>query len=294
MLFSKIELLSDVGTSEDIEDGFVANPPFFAVFDGVSTPYSKSNPKKYYGENKLSSGTLVTQEARRSLQALINPQTTLSEALLKANSQIAALQKSIGRSLSDTANLAGATFAAAKIGEKTVEILQAGDSYAVLITKNGKVIITPNQLLGHDGWGDTLFRKIQMRHLKKNGGNLKEARISAWNEYYPLWLKQRTVDINNPKARSRFGLLNGQPQLQKCWFSLTVPSAELQLIILFTDGLIDYRDFKNEEELKAYLLEKYKKVGLKGLLSEKRRKEEKNKKRNYIDHTEATAIAITL
>ena len=294
MLYKKLELVSEIGTAEDQEDGLVISPPIFAVFDGVSTPYSKASPKKRYGEKQLSSGALLVKTASESLQHYSSDANAdLKKLLMITNQSIAKLQLTEMRmSLKDSANLAGATFAAARLSGETVEIMQAGDSYAFWVNADGTTSLTKDQVLNHDQRGDNLFRQFQEKSLKENGGDLSAARAAAWDKYLPVLIKQRKKNINNPKSPGGFVLLNGQPDLEKSWFYTQLPKSSLKLLLLFTDGLIDRKKFESDESMKKYLLETYRNGGLQNILFAKRKWERENEKKTYITHTEATAIAI--
>ena len=307
MLYKQIQLNFGAGTADWIQHGHVISPTIFAVFDGVSTPYSPKNPKKYYGREQLSSGALIVQRTCANIQktafGIETRESDVRKIMLQANRAIMDLQQCYDMPLHDPALLPGATFAVAAIGESSVDIMQTGDSYAVWQIKNGSCFITKNQLLEHDvKWGDPIFREIQRKHRKHfsaTGNELEvseeqlvAARTATWDEYYDLWIPKRREDINNPNSPSGFGLLNGQPEAKGCWFQTSVPREEINLLILFTDGLIDYASFKNDGELKEYIIRTYRQNGLRGILSKKRRWEKLHAKSNYVDQTEATAIAI--
>jgi len=53
----KIEAIYNKGTAENLEDGFVINPPFFGVVDGTSEPKHFIGRGFYF--NKMSSGEMV-------------------------------------------------------------------------------------------------------------------------------------------------------------------------------------------------------------------------------------------
>ncbi len=286
----RIEFLFDKGTAKEIEDGFFISEDLFAVFDGVSTPYSRKRPKQLIGFDKVNSGTWAVRKIIDSF-SMHRETWSLSEILHLTNVSL------LMGSWEPLELRPGATFAAAQIHKNHIEIAQIGDSCAVWKYKDGTCFATKNQLYEHDvKWCKPTFRGVMKKHMQGlpevTNEKLAEVRASAWDEYCELWVKKRTEDVNNKESLSGFGLLNGDPRTVDFWFSTILPVKNLELIVLFTDGLIDSEKTESENALARYIVDAYNKFGLTGMLQEKREHEILNVNSTFISHTEATAIAI--
>ncbi len=293
-MYKKIEMLFDKGSAKEIEDGFFISQRVFAVFDGVSTPYSRKRPRKLYGFDKTeTSGTLAVKRIIDSFKGR-GDSFPLQGTLSMANSALTKMKNELDLPF---ALMPGATFAAAQIGDIYVEVEQTGDSSAVWKYKDSTCFATKNQLYEHDvKWCKPTFQGVMKKHMQGlpevTNEKLAEVRASAWDEYCELWVKKRTEDVNNKESLSGFGLLNGDPRTVDCWFSTILPVKNLELIVLFTDGLIDSEKTESENALARYIVDAYNKFGLTGMLQEKREHEILNVNSTFISHTEATAIAI--
>lgn len=265
------------GTAEDVEDGLVISPPFFGVVDGFSAPYSPQVAKIRFGG--LSGGEMV----RRITQAtfcLAAGNLSLREIVSRVNQKIGEIQTAQGIPLSQADKLAGASFVFLKVTEEKTEVIQGGDCFIVWLDNSGKIAIIRNQAYGHVSRN----LKIMAGLMEKHQGN----RGAMWTEFCPILARFRKEDVNNPESDAGFACLNGQPILKECWQKTEIPTAELRLAILFTDGFVPYSETAPQTGLQQRFIEEYEKIGLAGILQKKRR----NDFNPHITEEEATAIAL--
>lgn len=272
----RIETIFSQGTSERREDGLINNQPFFGVVDGVTAPYSPSRPPTLF--EGMSGAEMVRKLILETFYAA-KFSLPLKKVVLEANRKIREFHTTQGIPLKRSDLLSGATFAFAKIG-KTIEIIQGGDCFAVWVI-NSEIGITKDQtqLAAH--------HRLIPELMKKYEGN----REKMWNEFYPHLCALRQRDYNQ-KIETGFAVLNGQPWVSECWQKIEVPSRDLELLLLFTDGLVPVKERNKEEKLAKKVIALYREKGLVGILERTRRIEEQQKESSHIDHEEATAIAI--
>ncbi|MCK4781654.1 protein phosphatase 2C family protein [Candidatus Parcubacteria bacterium] len=295
MKIKRIEAIYDRGTAKHIEDGFVVNPPFFGVFDGVSSPYGPNNPiGPFDGEAIVKTITEIFNSACSK--------ELLEGVLLRANNRVADKQREYKNPLNRADKLAGACFAVAKINKKHIDIIQAGDCFALCVTKNGNINITKNQVYQHETEMNNIVNRLLKKIAKEKGIDSKKAtekekeeiRGEMWNRFYFKLCKARQQDVNNPKSRRGYGILNGQEASSQMWKQMSLPRSEIKLLLLFSDGIIPWEIMKNSNELvlaeKIYYL--HLNGGLQKILNEARKTEKAAKELNYMDFAEATAIAI--
>lgn len=198
--------------------------------------------------------------------------------------------------------LPGATFAIAKIGEEEIEIIQAGDCFA-LWAKGDEIEATPNQTRGHDNEFKGLIERLQRQIAKeKYKIELEEAtpeqskiiREEMWLEFRPEWQKGRARDINNPSSPQCYGLLNGQVELKQAWIRKIIPRNKLSNLLLFTDGMVPYETYKekNDMEIVREIYATYRRGGLHESLRIVRLTEEKFRAVAWTDAAEAAAVAV--
>jgi len=299
-MIKRVELLHDIGNAKDVEDVYFADQVsgVFGVFDGVSMPYSVKHPIERFGPNHLSSGAVVVREVvSRTLQARVcnYKDEPLRDMIVSANHMVRFFQAMLGVPMDRTDMLPGAVFAAVKVGKEKTEILQCGDSMALWVKRDGSYWITRNQVLVHKSelWEE--WRRLKRKHRELCEGNLVAAYDAAWEELMPAYTEWRRVNTNNRASQNWYGLLNGQPQSEACWFSAEVPTNELVSIFLFTDGLVSYEDFSDENDLARYILTVHRRLGSLGHILESVRYNELLKKEKSLGIArEATAIAVHL
>lgn len=300
----KTEQLYDKGSAPYVEDGLFLCDPFYGVVDGVSAPYGPKHPLKL--TDGKSGGELVARTIEQYVQN--RPQKdlklpTLEQLTLEVDYNLETIQDIHHL---PTGELSGATFAFAKVGERHVEIVQGGDCFALWKLHDGTVGITKNQVRLHDTAMNAEILRTQREVAKELFGvSLEEAtqeqrgkiRGEMWNRFYFTLKEARNQDANNPASPRRYTLLNGQ-LLQKSeepiWFSTQLPRDQVQLLLLFSDGLIPWQVMggMSDEQIARKVLTDYERGGLKYLLEVARGIEKCLAAVNYTDAAEATAIAL--
>ena len=128
--------------------------------------------------------------------------------------------------------------------------------------------------------------------LEKSGGDMGK----AWNLYRPFYQERRVFCPNRNIGKGGFPLLNGDPALEKCWISKTMPwEQDPLLVFLGTDGLlppsaVNPNDF---EPLAESIINRFSARGVKSVLDWRDQEEAKAK---ILQHTpgwpEATAVVL--
>jgi hypothetical protein len=312
----KISVIYDQGSSHFREDGFVLTKNIFGVLDGVSAPYSPNHPpKKFF--NGLSGGEMIVRLVEEFFSgtailgkygAIDMPSNISKERLLE---EIVAVNQlileeteiALGTDIS-IGELPGATFAFAQV-EKYITVVQGGDCMAVIELRSGDIVVTPNQVRGHDQEMNSKIEQIQRKiacdlfklPLEEIPEDKRsQVRNRMWDIMYEVLVKARNEDVNNPKSPRGYALLNGQPQLRKMMWKRVFPAREVKNILLFSGGIVPWSIMakKDDNEIGQEVLKEFKSKGLAGLLISARHTEEKNASVNYTNQAEATAIALCL
>lgn len=280
MNIERIETLFSQGTSKYREDGFLVNPPFFGVVDGLSAPYNpREGPLLFNG---MSGGEMVRKLILETFYSTA-VDSVLEETILQANQRVSEFQTARDISLNRADLLAGASFVFVKIGEKTVKIIGGGDCFAVWVFSSGAIGVTKNTV-----YKATLENQTVVTHLMEKY-NYDRKRI--WTEWIPMLSAQRIRDINK-RTKTGYALLNGQPELVNCWQIRDIPLLGLKLLVLFSDGLVPFSEMSNEQEMAERVVSIYKKGGLGSVLERTRKIEKGRERKAYVAQAEATAIAI--
>ncbi|MDI6602623.1 MAG: hypothetical protein QME57_00690 [Patescibacteria group bacterium] len=301
MIVKEVTTIYSQGTAKRKEDGHMIRYPFYyIVIDGFSEPSSPNHPQNFI--DGLTLGEVTTRLIEEIFQNA-SPEMHLRDVLLKANQAIwqkkldAGIPEEIGR-------LSGATFAATKIGKKETEILAAGDTFALVRLKDGKVFITENQVHAHDTFMNSEISRlmqeiaqewnIKLENIEEE--KLNKVRDEMWNRFYPILLKERGRVINNSESPEGYGALNGEPGIERMWQRLAFPTYEIDIILLFTDGFIGWEFLKNIEssQLGIFIVELYQRIGVEGILHLTRTIETIRASESYITHAEAAVIEVQL
>jgi len=273
----KIELLYD-GLEVYPEDGFLLDCPLLGVMDGISgVYYPGGRQKKPLDFNGKTGGQMAVHTLKRCLVDFPDDTDLVTRVDLASNI-LRDVNKENGVSLEEPEYLASVVFVIAKIKEEgRAELIQIGDCLAVWISKDGNIGATPNQCFSRD----MELREKIAKLMQKHKGN----RENMWREFGPLLIESRKRHVNRS-----YGILNGQERVKNFlnWFSLR----NLQTLLLFSDGFINYPDSRNEVALARTMIEQYKKGGLEAILEATRKLEEKQKETSHTDKEEASAIAI--
>ncbi len=290
----------DPGSSKQWEDGMILSPPFFGVLDGVSAPYSPSNPPKMFNRG-ASGGEFASRLIERQFARLPHL-FSVRRAVLEANRALWRRQSKRGAT-PHGGELAGASFAIAKIAGDWVEIVQGCDAFALWVTRDGRVEMTGAQnKISETSLNDKV---VELMHevADERGLDLEtvddaarnEIRAEMFDRFYPTLVETRREYVNNPTLRDGYGLLNGQPELEMKWFNINLPRSEVRSLLFFTDGMVPWwgsLEGLTSEEIARQVYATYRAAGLAGLLARARGIEEATRATSYMDAAEATAIAI--
>ena len=278
------EYLYHRGTTIICEDGFWPYPPIVGVWDGFSAPYCQTRPPHLFEGSKT--GGRVAKDA--ILNALANHRESdagIEDIVRQANASMRVVWDTAGIPLSDASQLGGATFVLAHIQPAEilcpVEILQGGDCYAVWVEKSGEVGITPNLVRPYE----LNLRKRIAELMNFTDGN----RQKMWELFYPALCASRQTGTN---TKDGYAVLNGQPAVSNWWRKVTLPAAELSLLLLFSDGLVPFRETEDEARLAQTVVNLYRNGGLHEILAWTRCIEEEEANRFHQTFAEATALAI--
>jgi len=270
----RITTLYDSGTAKIEEDGIIVRPPFVGVADGVSGVYHPGDGPMEF-EDRSGGQMAVDCFIQTFFQESVK--TNLEQVISQANKKVKECNDHKGIGMQESDRLAGAVFAAAKIRQKEVDIIQVGDCSALWVHNDGKIGITKNQVFPYE-----IERLEKIKELmKKHKGN----RSKMWEEFTPFLRQSRREHVN-----VNYGVLNGQPKLFHCYTKLTI--SKPSLLILGTDGLIPYLDNDNNDDFALNTVVAYRHKGLKAILEYVRNEEEKKKHESHVDYAEATGIAV--
>jgi len=295
----KIQYLYDQGSSKVREDGLFVEDPFFGVLDATSAPFSPQNPPMLFGG--LTGGEMVARTVERSLRSA-RPSHNLITAIAHANKKLSDAFALFGLQHATVDRSPGTCFAFAKVDADKIEIVQAGDCYAIWVNNLGEIQLTPNQVRLHDAEMNARIEAIMIETAREMSIDLMSCtaeergrvRQEMWNRFFPILSEARRRDINNPQSRSGYGFLNGQPEAAQMWQSITLPRSETAFLLLCTDGMIPWEAMKtlSDQKIAESLCQLSKTGGLAEILTTARTIEDTSNKKTYLDFAEATAIAI--
>ncbi|MBI2098816.1 hypothetical protein HYT45_00160 [Candidatus Uhrbacteria bacterium] len=253
----------------------------------------------------MSGGEFVSRIVERQF-ARMSPYFTAYQAVLEANKAVWRKQRRQGATL-DGGQLAGASFAVAKVAADWVTIIQGCDAFALWVMKDGSISMTEAQNEASETFLENKVVELMQEVASEWGLDLEaiddatrnKIRAEMWDRFYPTLIKVRREYVNNPSLRDGYALLNGQPEIEMKWFNLNLPRSEVKTLLLFTDGMVPWwGSLKGltSEEVAWQVYETYHAGGLTGgltgLLARARRIEEKSRATSYMDAAEATAIAL--
>lgn len=267
----KITSLSEQGVGATNEDSLLVdtNLNIFGVFDGASSLTGYVTPEGNTG-GYLASSLAASAFAEHS--------SNIIEAAHVANSRIEATQTTAGVNLSKNYNRFGTTAAVVKVNHDTIEILQTGDSVAIVRSADGNVTIP----LGYTDQDITTMRK--WRKLADEGAsNIRD-------------LVNDDVLAQREIANVDYGMLNGDPRAQDHILTTTISKKDITTILLLTDGLYLPKANPDTEEDWAEYMNIFLSSGLEGLYQQVRSKElldpELIKYPRFKLHDDASGIAI--
>ena len=274
-----IQTFSDKGTITEPEDGLFEQEPFFAVFDGTS-PYEPAGRMRF-GER--SKGQVVRELIVEGFSRA-KPEESLNDVILRINSKVGKFQQEQMKvSLEKADLLAGCTFAAVKVQGNVVECITTSDSFLLWVLSGKKPEATINQAF----LCDTAEMAVVADLMRKHQGD----RAKMWKEFAPKLADFRLRYVNT-RVKEGYGLLNGQPELAECWTHFFLPRDEIRALLLFTEGLVYFPYTKDPVTFAQKTWQLYEKGGFPAVLAKTREAEKATREESYVDHDEATAIAI--
>ncbi len=276
----QLATLYDSGTAKFLEDKFIVRPPFFGVLDGVSEVYDPTMGSRLYGGK---SGGQKVVEIAENIFTHAKDSDVLDDVLKRTNTAIRKFCESQSIDMNRPDLLPGAAFAFAKAAEDEVEIIQGGDCFAVWGKISGEVGATPNQNFSDEGERIGILNSI----IKKYKGDQEK----AWREYMPIAARFKVERVNRDQDKKSV-VLNGQSEGESLWYKTTLSKKELKTLLLFTDGMIDFKESRDAEKMGKIILAAYHDGGLERMLSRVRDIENKRLHMTHIVEVEATAIAI--
>ena len=287
------------GTSKKKEDGWAVEENVIGVFDAFSEPNSPDHPQiiiKGMSLGEITSGTIKEYlgEVNCSSRSLPEIFGAVNDALLSRKEKLSIPKETI--------RLVGASFAAIKPGEEKTEGIAGGDCFLLARQKNGEIIMSENQVHLHDTEMNNKISELMQEAAEEMGINLKYAtraqiskvRGGMWNKFRPVLKKERGQAINNPESPSGYASLNGDPRMNRMPQSFSFPTKEIQKIILFSDGWIDWKFLSTLEKdsLAKFISELEERMGPEGVLHFTRSAESIRDAENYVSQAEATALVL--
>jgi len=266
----------DRGTAGVLEDGLYAELPIVGVYDGVSAPFNDQHPPFLF--DGLTGGQMAGEIIRKTF--IRSKETDIEKILLEANRKIGQIQSSAGLLISDSSCIGGATFIFAQIEDEKIRIVQGGDCMAFWIKRSGEVEITHNT-----------FRPFEMELRNKIAELMKETnnRKEMWRRFYPFLCQKRKENTN---VWGRCAVLNGQPEVLKCWQKYELSANDVSALVLFTDGFAPASEGENEQLLAQKLAALYNEGRLMEILFWARGIEGKGANTSHETFSEATAVAV--
>jgi serine/threonine protein phosphatase PrpC len=277
----RVEALYNQGSCRIAEDGYVISYPYFCVADGVSAPHDQvENPPLIY-RGGLTGGQMAVKQIQTAFSSA-DPEDSLRNILVSANRKIMAEHLFCHGILPrETERMGAAAFVAAKLEKNSVFVIQGGDCFAVLKTKDNGFRVTRNQVFRHD-----LVLKERIEDLRQKYGNDKQ----VWYGLRPLMIEMRKAHANQ-LVKDGYAVLNGQSDVAKCWNAFRMPVNNLQYLLLFSDGFVPFKRTEDEMLLGDWVVNLYEKGGLLRVLQETRTEEKSARENPYF--AEATALAVT-
>ncbi len=276
---TRTQLLYCQGTALVPEDGMVFQPPYyFGAIDGVSGVYlPHEGPKLIMGRT---GGQLASYVISKTFGE-VELGTSLEDILRKANSTLHLISVNNGLSLQESEYLPSAAFVVASIDNQKINILQGGDSLAVWEMKDGTIGGTPNRTYFYEEYLLSTITQLMEKH---------QNRRIMWEEFGPILIEKRRAHINT--SQGGFALLNGQPEFEQFWQKFTFKREMVNLLILFSDGLVPFELTRDENIMARTVLDLYHKGGLFQVLKTTREVAKQKISSSHEDYAEATAVAI--
>jgi serine/threonine protein phosphatase PrpC len=269
----RITQMSHPGIRPLNEDRVLVNEKkkVFGVFDGASSLNS-------YLSADSKTGAYVAAHIAGDTFAESN--YDLKKTVLLANDNIEAAHRKAGIDTTSNANRFSTTAAVVRIKEKQVEILQIGDSIAIVIYRDGRVDV-PLGYHDHDIDLMRSWRRLADQGVTDIRGHVAEGIIKL-----------------RESANHTYGLLNGDKSVKKFIAVKDIDVRDVATIIILSDGMyIPKADPDADEEWNQYA-QLYKEGGLEKIYTTVREMEKSDpdltRYPRYKLHDDASAVAIEL
>ena len=267
------------GTPQEDRTAINLEKNIFVVCDGVSGPYSPSNPGIKY-EGGLTGGQMVSKTI---CDAINGPAVDLVEILRDANVKVLTNHLGVGKNpLKDA--VAGASGVACQIVDKKMKIITFGDAFALYKRKDFRFLTNFDQAaFNFEENGNTAFETC----LKDAGGD----KGKAWDLYFDYFSKKQFFRANRNLGHGGHAALNGNPVFMECCTTAILDLAGLDWVLLGSDGLLTAKstDPKNVEVFAQELGKMYDDGGLPAILDWR---DKEDNLPHIAGHPEASAIEL--
>ena len=265
-----IETLYEGGSGKLNEDRLLVRKNLFAVFDGASSLTSNSWQGK-------TGAWWASQCASRAIAAT---EASLYRSFNQANQAIAEKMTVAGINQKQRLNLWSCTGAAIRLYDTNLEYAQIGDALIICIRHDGSYFL-PVPYYNHDR--ETL---AAWKILAMNGcSNIRSALVDQ--------IANTRLQMNRT-----FGVLNGELEMVNFLNCGTISLAEVQSILLFTDGLHWPSENPSQKEDFSDMVSSYQDSGLYRLHQNIRAIEKSDPQcvryPRFKQHDDIAAVAITL
>lgn len=230
----------------------------FWALDGLSGVYHCRRPLAQFADpqgRRWSGGEMVTRLVSEFWRQ--NPHLSVTELVHRANQLILNWHLEQKVDWSDPVNRAGTTFALAQFDPSgsTLRLAQAGDAMAVWRYRDGTLGWTDNKVGPFDRLG-VVRRAEYLAEVRRLGLQNEKAQVQALFGEQHL-TEGRHCYMNCPANPQGFGVLNGDANLQSFVTTFDLPVADLDLLLLVSDGMLPSLLDQPEAESASWLIDAY-------------------------------------
>ena len=261
----EIEHILEKGSSTLNEDAVVIEENIYGVFDGASS-LNNAVFEKYKTGGMIASSTAGHVFSKNHFPLL--------QLGRQANTAILSKMKTHNVNLNQRHTMWSTSAAVVRLGRNTLEWLQTGDAYIILIYANNSYKVLVEQA-DHD------YKTLLM--LKEN------------HSHQDMAFKQQVKKIRSNMNRT-YGVLNGEPNALNFFNSGFQSLDDVKTILLFTDGLQIPSSIPEKKKNFKPFMALYQKLGLTGLKNHIRKLESQDpditQYPRFKCHDDIAAIAI--
>ena len=267
----KYEYIHDKGVGLVNEDAWFASDNMFGVFDGAT------GLKKFVNSDGKTGGYLAANIAK---ETFLSSKGSLIESLELANENIATAMKNAAIDMTDKMKLWVTSLAIVEIDDNKMEWVQIGDCLILLINKDGSHRLLINDY-DHDQETLLMWHALAQKGVKDIRKELNDQLIK----------KRRELGIT-------YGALDGEQNVLKFMNAGVEDLANVEHILLFTDGLFVPKTDPREDDDFDTFTKIFAESGLLGIQEHVRSLEKTDphiqKYPRFKMHDDIAAIAITL